>query len=77
MWTKSYQGYLLSAFFYGYLLTQVLGGWLATRVGGKVVIGLSGAASVLLTLVCAYGAIAFVLLAPAHSPLVSCICTSS
>mmetsp|Transcript_25907 Transcript_25907/g.66670 ORF Transcript_25907/g.66670 Transcript_25907/m.66670 type:complete len:585 (+) Transcript_25907:161-1915(+) len=37
-WDKSYQGFVLSAFFSGYMLTQILGGRLADQYGGKSVL---------------------------------------
>lgn len=37
-WDKSYQGVILSTFFFGYAATQVLGGQLADKYGGKVVL---------------------------------------
>eukprot|EP00191_Tetraselmis_sp_GSL018_P011763 CAMPEP_0177597806 /NCGR_PEP_ID=MMETSP0419_2-20121207/11931_1 /TAXON_ID=582737 /ORGANISM="Tetraselmis sp., Strain GSL018" /LENGTH=527 /DNA_ID=CAMNT_0019090047 /DNA_START=239 /DNA_END=1822 /DNA_ORIENTATION=+ len=37
-WDKSYQGFVLSAFFAGYMFTQLLGGRLADQYGGKMVL---------------------------------------
>ena len=36
-WSKTYQGNLLSSFFYGYIVTQVVGGYFSDRFGGKTV----------------------------------------
>ena len=36
-WSKSFQGTLLSSFFYGYIVTQILGGYFSDRFGGKTV----------------------------------------
>ena len=38
-WSKTFQGYLLSSYFYGYMATQILGGWLTGKYGAKHVIG--------------------------------------
>ena len=43
-WDKSFQGWVLSSFFFGYAFTQVLGGQLADRYGGKFVLA-AGVAS--------------------------------
>jgi MFS family permease len=39
VWTRSFQGHVLSSYFYGYLVTMFLGGWLSGRYGGKHVLG--------------------------------------
>lgn len=43
-WDKSFQGWVLSSFFFGYAFTQILGGQLADRYGGKYVLA-AGVAS--------------------------------
>ena len=37
-WNKTFEGWVLSAFFVGYAATQLWGGRLADRVGGKLVL---------------------------------------
>lgn len=38
-WSRQFQGYVLSSYFYGYLVTQVLGGFLSGKYGAKHVLG--------------------------------------
>jgi MFS family permease len=49
-WTRSFQGHVLSSYFYGYIATVFLGGLLAGRYGGKHVLGMAILVSSLVTL---------------------------
>ena len=37
-WSREFQGYVLSAYYYGHVTVQMFGGWLAGRYGGKHVL---------------------------------------
>lgn len=50
VWSRQYQGFLLSAYFYGYLAVQLIGGLLAGRLGAKHVLGTSVLMGAVLTL---------------------------
>jgi MFS family permease len=39
-WSRTTQGFLLSAYFYGYILTQIISGWLSLKFGPKVILGI-------------------------------------
>lgn len=55
-WDESYQGFVLSGFFYGYAVGQLPGGLLAERFGGKLVFGLGTLLTALLTIVSPFAA---------------------
>ena len=46
----SFEGVILSSFFYGYIITQMAGGWAALHYGGKKVLGIGVLATSVLTL---------------------------
>lgn len=48
-WDAPTQGLILGCFFYGYLLTNIAGGRAAEYLGGKIVYGLGGVVTALLT----------------------------
>ncbi|XP_047486618.1 sialin-like [Penaeus chinensis] len=50
-WEEPTQGLILGCFFYGYLLTNIVGGRAAEYLGGKIVYGLGGVITALLTIV--------------------------
>jgi MFS family permease len=52
-WSKSMQGFILSAYYYGYLLTQTPSAWLCFKYGPKVVMGVGILGSSLTTILSA------------------------
>jgi ACS family sodium-dependent inorganic phosphate cotransporter-like MFS transporter 5 len=50
-WSREYQGWILSSYFYGYMSTQIMGGVLSGKFGSKHVLGTGILASVILTFI--------------------------
>lgn len=50
VWSRQFQGYVLSSYFYGYLVTQILGGFLSGKYGAKYVLGTGMIIMVVMTL---------------------------
>lgn len=50
VWSRQFQGYVLSSYFYGYLVTQILGGFLSGKYGAKHVLGTGMIIMVVMTL---------------------------